>query len=86
MPPEAVAADAYSDRSCCSGDLGCAYPSAKPFKSVIDGISVWLQEFKHMPLRLSRQMLLDHWNEAIAFVSATLDARLAGGNDDAGVP
>lgn len=49
-------------------------------------MSVWLQEFKHMPLRLSRQMLLDHWNEAIAFVSATLDARLAGGNDDAGVP
>ena len=49
-------------------------------------MSMWLQEFKHMPLRLSRQMLLDHWNEAIAFVSATLDARLASGNDDAGVP
>jgi hypothetical protein len=39
-----------------------------------------------MPLRLSRQMLLDQWNEAIAFVSATLDAKLASSNHEAGVP
>lgn len=30
-----------------------------------------------MPLRLSRQLLLSQWNEAIAFVSSTLDARQA---------
>lgn len=44
-----------------------------------------LQEFKRMPLRLSRQLLLDQWNEAIEFVSSTLDARLATGNAQAGV-
>ena len=37
-----------------------------------------------MPLRLSRQLLLDQWNKAIAFVSSTLDARLATGNAHAG--
>ena len=46
--------------------------------------AAWLQEFKKMPLRISRQMLLDQWNEAIAFVSSTMDARLAGGQADAG--
>ena len=44
-----------------------------------------LQEFKKMPLRLSRQLLLDQWNEAIAYMSSVLDARLAGGNMHAGV-
>ncbi len=44
-----------------------------------------MQEFKKMPLRLSRQLLLDQWNEAIAFMSSTLDARLATGNAHAGV-
>ena len=38
-----------------------------------------------MPLGLSRQLLLDQWNEAIAFVSSALDARLATGNAHAGV-
>lgn len=38
-----------------------------------------------MPLRLSRQLLLDQWNEAIAFVSSALDARLAAGTAHAGV-
>ena len=38
-----------------------------------------------MPLRLSRQLLLDQWNEAIAFVSSTLDARLATCDAHAGV-
>ena len=37
-----------------------------------------------MPLRISRQMLLDQWNEAITFVSSTMDAKLAGGKADAG--
>ena len=37
-----------------------------------------------MPLRISRQMLLDQWNKAIAFVSSTVDATLAGGKADAG--
>lgn len=37
-----------------------------------------------MPLRISRQMLLDQWNKAIAFVSSTMDARLADGKADAG--
>ena len=44
-----------------------------------------VQEFKKMPLRLSRQLLLDQWNKAIAFVSSTLDARLAAGTVHAGV-
>ena len=47
-------------------------------------MAAWLQEFKKMPLRISRQMLLDQWNEAIAFVSSTVDARRAGGKADAG--
>lgn len=68
-----------------TGDLGCADLFCQAFLAPIDGVSVRLQEFKHMPLRLSRQMLLDHWNEAIAFVSATMDARLASGKHDAGV-
>lgn len=45
---------------------------------------IWLQEFKRMPLRLSRQLLLHQWNEAIAFISSTMDARVATGNHDAG--
>ena len=43
-----------------------------------------VQEFKKMPLRLSRQLLLDQWNEAIAFVSSALDARLASGTAHSG--
>lgn len=50
-----------------------------------DGRKGIVQEFKKMPLRLSRQMLLDQWNEAIAFVSSTIYARLASGKRDAGM-